>query len=800
VDLPTHKPIELPAPEVQFTHFRELNDREIENLKDYITKYRDQLGASGEIGFNLTLTNQRNVGKRLYVRFAQQIVRQIGSHEYFLPIEGAGIVAFIDQYGLSRLNSKLMTPVSLGPSFKNPGFKFNLSNSELAALMMHLKTSEEPRELVKKYFAGIAARANLHFDFDIFLNRQLSEQRETLDYFFGSLGSVATARILIDLARNNQLALIAHGPKWMFQVSEFFHLPIEFDIEIPQSEGDRLTIKNLRDLHTSSTAINGFQSPNFPGGEQAPGGPSVEVAKRRLTTVMNYFSENFSWPSYRGKGIEHDVELHTKLRSIDYRENAAWLVKQEKFVVGEGGDTLTNLENSLSVLGHEFTHAVVQFSSGLKYRSDSGAINEHIADIMGATIDSIYQHQSNFTYHVGADILSPPVLEQKKQLSELIIAKYKFTADEIGKYDLKTPSLRHLYAPKLSFAAQFDDFDKLRKAYPINCQASIDNDHCGIHLASGVLNRATSLIVSNLGILNTQQMFFNTAMYRLTPSASFVDYLIQLYDECLETLAIAGRCDIILKSFATVGIIHPRFSDLLRPPDVPINHLNGETSVEHDAPADKKTKHAYAASPVLKFCGWVDPVDDELIRLVDGKYNATVVRKNHELLSVGDYQSLLDWKCACAVGHITHISDGTGGIINAFLDIHSVENRRQRCANEPKLRVLRPSPRTAPVASDEIERTLCGWVSVNSKNENITLIDGKINALLIATVEDGMERTTQGDFGRLRKAQCACVTGKTTSTTTSSTMINGSRSWFTSIWPEGIVLKLTDACTGIRWQ
>ncbi len=804
VDLPDHRPLTLPSPEFQFPNTRLLTDHEIETLKSYIQKHREQLGARGEIGFSLSLSNQRQVGKRLYVRFSQQLTRRIGLKDYFIPVEGADVIAFIDSHGLTRLNSHLLTPPSLGPSLQNPGFQFQLSESEFAALMTHIKLSEGPRESIKKYFAATAARAKLVFEFDTFLNSQISEQRETLNYFFGSLSSAATARILIDLARERQLALIRHGTKWMFQVTGFFLLPIEFDIEIPASDGEKLTVKNLRELRTSASSINGYQSPNFPGGEKTQGGESVLRASQNLQIVMDFFNANFDWPSYRGKGIEQDIEVHTKLRSIDYRENAAWLIKQEKFIIGEGGETLANLENSLSVLGHEYTHAVVQFSSGLEYRSDAGAINEHFADFMGAIIDSVAHHDGKFTYHVGADILTPPVLVEKRNLSDLIIAKYKYSPEEVSSFALKEPSLRQLYAPKLSFAAQFDDFAKLRKAYPENCQPSYNNDNCGIHLASGVLNRAASLIIAEFGIKETQQILLNTIAYRLTATARFNDYLIQFYDECRETPSLAERCGVILKSFAAVGIVHPQFQEQDVDQDVPIKQTvdqasdtaSGMTQGERDLHTETNGKQTFAASPVLKFCGWVDSVDDDLIRIVDGKFNATILKKNHALQSIGEYRELLNWQCACATGHITHVTGGDGRMVNAFLDIHAVQDRKNFCAGSPRLRKLRPAPRARATPKSESEGTYCGWLSINSQTKNITLIDGKRDPVVISTSTPSFSQATRGTFAGLFKEQCACVTGKTASTGSGG----GSQNWFTEIAPDGVNARPSEACAGIKWK
>lgn len=52
------------------------------------------------------------------------------------------------------------------------------------------------------------------------------------------------------------------------------------------------------------------------------------------------------------------------------------------------------LTGSLSVIGHELSHAVVQFSGGLVYRDQSGALNESFADVFGALATQFNKKQS----------------------------------------------------------------------------------------------------------------------------------------------------------------------------------------------------------------------------------------------------------------------------------------------------------------------------------------------------------------------------------------------------------------------
>jgi thermolysin len=60
-------------------------------------------------------------------------------------------------------------------------------------------------------------------------------------------------------------------------------------------------------------------------------------------------------------------------------------------VFGDGdGRIFDYLSGALDVVGHELTHGVVDFTSRLDYRDESGALNEAFADIMGTSIEFFF--------------------------------------------------------------------------------------------------------------------------------------------------------------------------------------------------------------------------------------------------------------------------------------------------------------------------------------------------------------------------------------------------------------------------
>jgi Zn-dependent metalloprotease len=64
-------------------------------------------------------------------------------------------------------------------------------------------------------------------------------------------------------------------------------------------------------------------------------------------------------------------------------DNAFWNGAWATYGDGSG---LRNPFTTLDIVGHEFVHGITQFSAGLRYRNESGALNESFSDIFGAVI------------------------------------------------------------------------------------------------------------------------------------------------------------------------------------------------------------------------------------------------------------------------------------------------------------------------------------------------------------------------------------------------------------------------------
>ena len=66
-------------------------------------------------------------------------------------------------------------------------------------------------------------------------------------------------------------------------------------------------------------------------------------------------------------------------------DNAFWDGTQMVFGDGDGVIFLP-FTRSVDVIGHELAHGVTQYTSGLNYQDQSGALNESVSDVFGVLV------------------------------------------------------------------------------------------------------------------------------------------------------------------------------------------------------------------------------------------------------------------------------------------------------------------------------------------------------------------------------------------------------------------------------
>ncbi|MGD0651989.1 MAG: M4 family metallopeptidase [Verrucomicrobiia bacterium] len=104
-------------------------------------------------------------------------------------------------------------------------------------------------------------------------------------------------------------------------------------------------------------------------------------AARNFDIVQRYYREVHGRNSFNNSGVYARANAHEGVNYV----NAFW--DGTDFHFGDGNGTTANSLAVLDVCGHEFTHAVDEYSANLIYSGESGALNESFSDIFGACIE-----------------------------------------------------------------------------------------------------------------------------------------------------------------------------------------------------------------------------------------------------------------------------------------------------------------------------------------------------------------------------------------------------------------------------
>lgn len=232
----------------------------------------------------------------------------------------------------------------------------------------------------------------------------------------------------------------------------------------------------LRDVRPGSpnrTIYDAAGSEILPGklvrkeGEPDTGDVSADEAYDGLGNTHRLFADAFGRDSIDGNGLPLQATVHFgKLY-----DNAFW--DGQQMVFGDGdGEVFERFTRSLSVMGHELTHGVTQYAAGLEYRNQAGAINESMSDVFGALVEQYLRQQS------------------AKEASWLI-GEGLFTAQVQGS------ALRSLKAPGTAYDDDVLGKDPQPDSMDSYVRTSADNG--GVHINSGIPNRAFYLTADSLG-------------------------------------------------------------------------------------------------------------------------------------------------------------------------------------------------------------------------------------------------------------------------------------------------------------
>ncbi|VXB48813.1 Extracellular metalloprotease [Microbacterium sp. 8M] len=251
---------------------------------------------------------------------------------------------------------------------------------------------------------------------------------------------------------------------------------------------------------------------------------AVNQAFDGLGATFQMLLDAFQRNSVDGKGLPLDATVHY---GTDY-DNAFW--NGERMVFGDGdGEVFRGFTGSTTVIGHELGHGVVQYTAGLEYQGQPGALNESLADVFGALTE---QH----------------LLDQTADEASWLIGAGIFTPAVHGK------ALRSMLHP----GTAYDDPELGKDPQPADMSGYVKTteDNGGVHINSGIPNRAFALFAVELGGKAWEtagSVWYRALSGGLSSSATFEQFAKATIKEADDVSTAVG--DAARMAWASVGVI-----------------------------------------------------------------------------------------------------------------------------------------------------------------------------------------------------------------------------------------------------
>jgi Zn-dependent metalloprotease len=305
----------------------------------------------------------------------------------------------------------------------------------------------------------------------------------------------------------------------------------------------------VRDMNNKTTG-NGIE---FIDSDNTWGDGTVN--NRQTVAVDAYHGFRMAWEYFRTQhgrlgldGFGAGVNLH--VHDINNPNNAGG--DKYGLYFGDGDGSTRNPWVSVDVVGHEYTHAMIDYiipddsdadsEAGFIYAGESGAIEESFADIFGTEVERY--SGSNFDYLIGEDIVAP------------------FQAGG---------ALRNMANPTDSTNGRNNPDHYSNRRFQGACTPNRDtNDWCGVHINSSIMNHAYYLLaeggthrlsgisVPKMGYSTARWIFYKALTTGMTNNARFMDMRRETMRVARDEFPDAPRVrKAVERAWDAVGVLDP---------------------------------------------------------------------------------------------------------------------------------------------------------------------------------------------------------------------------------------------------
>jgi len=254
---------------------------------------------------------------------------------------------------------------------------------------------------------------------------------------------------------------------------------------------------------------------------------SVNRAFDGLGAARDFFQQVLDRNSIDGRGMGLDGYVH---RGVDYN-NAFWDGRQ--MVFGDGDERLfTDFTKSVDIIAHELTHGVIDFTAGLEYHNQSGALNESISDVFGSLVKqwSLKQTAADADWLIGAEVFTP---------------------------GLGADALRSMKAPGHAYDSPIFGEDPQPDHISKFVHLPDTDDDGGVHINSGIPNKAfylTAMGIEGFAWEAPGHIWYE-ALKASNPKTQFQEFADTTYEKAGDLYGTNSReQQAVLTAWAEVGI------------------------------------------------------------------------------------------------------------------------------------------------------------------------------------------------------------------------------------------------------
>ena len=232
-------------------------------------------------------------------------------------------------------------------------------------------------------------------------------------------------------------------------------------------------------------------------GDPAAADPAVDKAYDGADATFHFYLDVFGRASVDGRGSRSSRRSTTATRTTMRSGTAA------RWSYGDGSGQILavgSLTKAIDVIGHELTHGVTQYTAGLVYHVQPGALNESMSDVFGSLVRqrSLGQTAAQADWLIGPGILGSA---------------------------LHGVALRSMKAPGTAFDG--DPQPGAMSGYVhLPDDADPAHDNGGVHINSGIRNHAFYLAALAIGGNAWEapgRIWYTALTTKITAMASFAD-------------------------------------------------------------------------------------------------------------------------------------------------------------------------------------------------------------------------------------------------------------------------------------